>query len=222
MFNLIRADVYKLTKLMAMKILFIVTVISSLGMTLIAYLISQGKISASMSGIGFMFSDINMISILGAVIAVIIICGDFHNKTIQEAIASGSSRSTITVTKSIIFCFSLLIIMLPYALVTIIGLAIGAEFSMDSQALGFLNLLISESGIGISTTEIWRLLITSLSLFAIYISQLSITIPLALALKKPVFIVAIYYLLSILIGQLIKFNAGSPLFDSLFNLTPFG
>ncbi len=65
MYNLILADLFKLRKSMAIKILFAITTASAVAMAVMAYLIPQGKISASMSGIGFMFSDADIMSIRG-------------------------------------------------------------------------------------------------------------------------------------------------------------
>ncbi|NMC59963.1 MAG: ABC transporter permease, partial [Candidatus Methanofastidiosa archaeon] len=73
MYNLIKADLFKLRKSMAIKILLGITTVSSIAMIMMAYLLQQGKLSASASGLGFMFSDANMISILGAGVASIII-----------------------------------------------------------------------------------------------------------------------------------------------------
>jgi|GEM_PF-4582436 len=61
-----------------------------------AYMISRGKIDDSMTRIGFMFGDASMISILGAVMAGVFICGDFDNKTINDAIANGCSSDMQT------------------------------------------------------------------------------------------------------------------------------
>ena len=95
MYNLILADLFKLRKSMTIKVLFIITIVSSVIMAMMAHMISQGKINSNMSGIGFMFSDVNMIGILGAVIAGVFICGDFDNKIINDAITNGCSRFAI-------------------------------------------------------------------------------------------------------------------------------
>lgn len=106
MYNLILADLFKLCKTMAIKILFGITTVSAVIMAVMAYMIPQGKIGASMTGIGFMLSDISMISILGAVIAGVFICGDFDNKTIHDAIASGCSRGEVIGSNRILLCHS--------------------------------------------------------------------------------------------------------------------
>ena len=191
-------------------------------MVMIAYLIPQGKINASTAGIGFMFSDVNMIGILGAVIAGVFICGDFDNKTIHDAIANGYSRWAVIVSKAIVFCCAIAFILLPYVIVTGIALSTGSKFSMGSVAVGFLNLLTSEAGTAFSASQVLKLLAVMLTLIIVYVAQLSVCIPLALVLKKPVLVVAIYYGFTILFASLTGLKNSSQMFDHIFACTPYG
>lgn len=222
MYNLIWADLFKLRKSLTIKILFVISTISAVTMSIMAYFIQQGKIDSSMTGIGFMFSDVNMMTILGAVIAGVLICGDFDNKTIRDAVASGSSRGTIIISKTVVFFCAIAFLLLPYALTTGIALGTGYKFSMGSIAIGFLNLLASESGTAFSSAGILKLLAVMLTLIVVYWAQLSICIPLALLLKKPVLVVAINYGFSILCAQLMSLRGRTALFDGIFASTPFG
>lgn len=222
MFNLIMADLFKLRKSLYVKLLFIITVISSAAMCFIAYGIQHGKLASKLSGIGFMFSDVNIIGILGAVIAGIFICGDFDNKIIHDAIASGSSRGTIIISKAIAFFCSILFILLPYVLAIFISFGTGSKFSLGSKAVGFLHLLTVDGGMKYSSTDILKLLVLIFSMIIVYLSQLSICVPLALVFKKPVIVAAIYYALSILCAQLSALNNSSTIFANIFACTPFG
>lgn len=222
MYNLILADLFKLRKSMAIKILFGITTVSAVLMTVMAYHISQGNMDKGMSGVGFMLSDINMLSILGAVMAGIFICGDFDNKTIHDAIACGFSRGAVVVSKAMVFCCAIAFILLPYAITTGIALSTGSKFSMGSVAVGFLHLLTSEASAAFSASGIWKLLAVMLTLVIVYLAQLSICVPLSLVLKKPVLVVAIYYGFTILCAQLSGLRASSTLVDSFFTFTPYG
>ncbi|UVI30238.1 ABC transporter permease [Paenibacillus spongiae] len=222
MLNLIQADLFKLRESKAILILLGITTICAAAMVMMAYLIPQGKIEASMTGIGFMFSDINMISILGGVIAAIFICGDFDNKTVHNAITSGGSRGAVIVSKAALLGAALAFILLPYVIVTGIALSSGFEFSMGSVAVGFLHLLTSEASTAFSAAETGKMLAVMLTLLIVYVAQLSICIPLAFVLRKPIFVVAIYYGFSILTAQLMKISDSSPVFDRIFSSTPYG
>lgn len=222
MLNLIQADIFKLRKSVAIKILLGITTVSAAIMAVIAYLIPLGKMDAGMTGIGFMFSDINVISILGGIIAGVIICGDFENKTIHNSIANGCSRGAVIISKAFVLGFALAFILLPYAVITGIALDTGSEFSMGSVAVGFLHLLTAEGSTAFSASEIWKMFAVMLTLVIVYVAQLSICVPLAFMLKKPIFVVAIYYGFSIFTAQLLRLSESSPMFDRIFSLTPYG
>jgi ABC-2 type transport system permease protein len=222
MLNLIQADFYKMRKSLVIKILFGITTLCSLAMVIMAYLIPLDRIKEGYSGIGFMFSDINMMSILGAVIASIFICGDFDNKTIHDAISSGCSRGAIMVSKGVVFFFGLAFILLPYVIVTGIALSTGVSFDMGGVAVGFLHILTGESGIAFSASVLLRMLVAMLTLMIVYMAQLSICIPLAFTLRKPVLVIAIYYGFSILSGQLAVLSNSQKVFEKIYSCTPFG
>lgn len=220
MFNLIRADLFKMYKSQAIKILFGITTLCALAMTVMAYLIPKGLINSEITGIGFMISDISMISILGAVISGIFICGDFDNKTINDAISCGKSRIDIIVSKSIVLFCGITFILLPYAIITGIALSTRYELSMGSVGIGFLNIQSLNSGNTYQLLDYLKLLIITVSLMIVYAAQLSICVPLAFVLKKPVLVVAIFYGLSILCGQLSGLS--SSVFKRIYAFTPFG
>jgi ABC-2 type transport system permease protein len=222
MLNLIQADLFKLCKSSVIKILFGITTLSALTMVIMAYLIPKGQIPDKYTGLGFMFSDINMINILGAVIAGVFICGDFDNKTIHDAIACGCSRGAVIVSKAIVFFCAIGFILLPYAIITGIALSIGSKFDMGDVSVGFLHLLSKESGIVLSTTMLLKSLAVALTLMIVYIAQLSICVPLAIVLKRPVLVVGICYGFSILCGQLAVIADSSTAFGNIFSCTPYG
>lgn len=222
MYNLILADLFKLRKSMAIKILFMIATVSAVLVGVVAYLVPRGTIPASSTGSWFLFSDVNMISLLGAVIAGVYICGDFENKTIHDAIANGCSRGEVIVSKAVAFSFAIAFLLLPYEIVTGIGLCTGSKFSMGSIAVGFLNLLTTGAGTTISAAVLGRSLVIMLTLIIVYVAQLTVCVPLAIFLKKPVFVVAIYYALTILSAGLASLRGSSTLFDIIFGCTPFG
>jgi ABC-2 type transport system permease protein len=221
MYNMIRADLFKIGKSSAVKILFLITCISAGTMAVMAYLIQKGSIGSNMSGIGFMFSDVNMISILGAVAAGILICGDFENKSIHNAISCGRSRGTVIVSKAIAFSIVIGFVLLPYAIATGIALMTGYRFDMGS-AVGFLNILTKNSGAAMGVNDVLKLLLIMLSLMFVYAAQLSICVPIAFKLKKPVFVVAIYYGLTILFAQLTNLKDSNGILKDIFSFTPYG
>lgn len=222
MYNLISADLFKIRKSMAIKVIFAITTISAVFMSVIAYKIANGSFQANMAGIGFLFGDADIMGIFGGVLAGVYICSDFDNKTIHDAIASGCSRCTVVVSKAAAFFCAAAFIMIPYAVITGIALSTGSKFSIGSIAIGFLNLLTSDASKSLTAAGIGKLLIVSLTLIIVYAAQLSPCVFLAFVLKRPVPVVAIYYSFTILCAQLINLAKSSQVLNNIFSFTPYG
>lgn len=222
MINLIRADLFKIRKSATIKILFFVVCLCAAAMTVIAWSIAHGKINAGMSGIGFLFSDVDVISILGGVCAAVFICGDFDNKAIHDAVADGCDRLSVIVSKSIVFAGSVITLLIPYAIAVGIGIGTSSKFNLTTPGLGFLNLLMATGGKSLSAAQGWELFGIMLLLLLVYTAQLSLCLPLAMIFRKPVVVIAVYYAFSVLSGQLSVLAKNSKLFSDLFALTPYG
>lgn len=222
MLNLIRADVFKLRKSVTMKVLLGITTACAGVMTIMANLISAGKLDASLTGLGFLFSDVNVMSILGGLIAGMLICTDFDNKTIQDSIASGNSRSAIILSKASVLGLALVAILLPYVVATGIALSTGSKYDMGAVGVGFLHLLNSESAKALTTPDVVKLLGIMLTLLIVYVAQLSISVPLAFMVKKPILVIVICYAFSFLTGQLLTLADKYPLLQRICSMTPFG
>jgi ABC-2 type transport system permease protein len=222
MLNLIQADLFKLRKSIAIKVLLAITTVSAALMAVIAYLIPLGKLNDSMTGIGFLFSDVNVMGILGGCVAGLYICGDFDNKTLQDAVANGYSRGAIIVSKAVLLGISLAVILLPYAVITVIFLSTGYEFSMGAVAVGFLNVLTSDWDTLLTAPQVLKMLAVFLTLIIVYVAQFSISVPLAFVLKKPILVVAICYGFSILSAQFVRLSESSPVFKNIISSTPYG
>lgn len=219
MYNLICADLYKLRKALAMKILFLIMLFAAIGMSIIAYLVGKGQLSSSMTGIGFLLSDVHMISLIGAAAAGMFICGDFDNRTIHDAIANGYSRGEILYSKALVFLLASMFLLLPYFAATLIAIGTGANFSMDSASLGFLHLITAN--VSLASSSIGKLIVLMLTLLIVYAAQLSICIPMALGFKRPVVVIIFYYAFTLLSAQLGSLKASSKSLGDIFSLTPY-
>lgn len=222
MLNLYLADLYKMRKSTAMKILLGIAVICAVAVVVMAYLIANGKIGRNLSGINFLFSDASMVSLLGAVIAGVLICGDFDNRSIHEAITNGNSRAAVVISKAASFSTALLAIILPYAIAIGIALGTGFKFNIGASSMGFMHLLQVEAGKSLAVSDIGSLLTVMLTLAIVYIGQLSVCVLFAILIRKPVVVIALSYVLSILSGQLQLLKGNSKVFDWIFACTPFG
>ena len=116
MFNLIKADLYKMRKTKSIKILFLLCCISSTLMSVISYQLTNVNLSHDIIGIGSFFTDFQMISLVSVIFISLFICNDFDNKTIHDSISTGYSRSSIIICKTITYFISILIFLLPYVI----------------------------------------------------------------------------------------------------------
>lgn len=221
MINMIKADLYKMRKSITMKVVFLITLICSILMALMSYFIADGSLSDTYSGITFLFADANMTSILGSVLAAVFICSDFENKVISTEISSGTSRFTIIIGKIISYFIAVSIIMLPYAIVSIIGVLLKKNFSI-SQGVGFFNLLQSSQNISFSTNDVLKLIVVALVLIVVYLGQFIICIPITFKVKKPVIVVAVYYAFTVAMAQISNLAAKSDAFNNILSCTPYG
>ncbi|MDT8718857.1 ABC transporter permease [Clostridium sp. 19966] len=222
MYNLIWADLYKLRKSAAMKILFAIMVFTSIGMAILSYFIPKGQIDSNMSGICFLLADADMISIIGSLAAGIFICGDFENRIIHDAIANGSSRAQIIFSKALVFLFTSTLLLLPYAIVTIVTILTGDKFSVSSASVGFLHFIASDSGKSLAAGQLWKLIAVVITLLVVYAAQISICVPLVLGVKKPVIVLAIYYAFTIFCAQLGALSTSSKAFNLISSWIPYG
>ena len=103
MFNLIKADLYKMRKTKSIKILFLLCCISSTLMSVISYQLTNVNLSHDIIGIGSFFTDFQMISLVSVIFISLFICNDFDNKTIHDSISTGYSRSSIIICKTITY-----------------------------------------------------------------------------------------------------------------------
>lgn len=215
MFNLIKADLFKLRKSAAVRVLSFITVIGAAVMLMMAYWIPRNDSLSQFNDIGFLFSDVNVMSILGSILAGWYIGGDFDNKTTQDAVAGGYGRFTVIAGKAVVYGIGLLLLLVPYMAASGIALWSGASFDMGNVSLGYLYL--ATAGGGEAAKQIAVGLVIGLN----YLAQLSICLPLAFALKRPVFVVGIYYAFSMAIAQLSRLSEDVPAMKFLFSLSPY-
>ncbi|MEO4052530.1 hypothetical protein [Solibacillus sp. CAU 1738] len=216
MFNLVRSDLYKTTHSKIFWILLTITIACSIAMFSISYGIGNNSLNMSLGSVGFLISDMNMMTIIGAVLATFLICSDFDTKNIHHPIISGYSRMQIVVSKAIVFWILLFTLAIPFIVVTFIGLTMDTTFSMGGVAAGYLSILTTSTS-GTFGQSIVILLIMTM----VYFAQLCVCLLLAFTLRKAVLVVAGYYMLSMFLGQVASFPETFELLHNIISYTPF-
>lgn len=223
MINMMKADLFKLGKSKSIKILFLISLATSIIMLTMAYFISTGKMVKELAELGFLFTDISMINLLSGILAGSIICSDFKNKSFHHAIASGKSRLYIVTSKVLVFLCAVGILILPYAVVTGVAFTLDEKIMLNGLAeAGLMNLIKVHSGTVLSSSGIFKLIGVILSIFLLYMAQVSFCLPFAFLIKKPSVVVGLNYGFSMFFGNLVKYRDSSPIFKAVFDCTPYG
>ncbi|WP_101773275.1 ABC transporter permease [Peptostreptococcus faecalis] len=213
MINLMKCEVLKARKSLPIKILTILIIVLSVAMAF-SHLNYVGspyvkELNIPLEGYNTFFSSMNdsaTIELLGIMIASILVCTDFENRTIQSEISAGYSRLQILLSKVIVFGITFFFVYLPIPLLraTIQGLLykFGREMTMETithMALSFGVVILI--GIAINT----------------------MTILLAFIIKKSVITIGASIVIITLVGNaFLSFGSVSDDFRGFLSKTPIG
>lgn len=220
MFNLIRADLYSIRKSKVIKILFCIVSVCSITMAVVSHLMAVGKVSLDSAGNASALGEPMMMSLIGAVLAGVFICGDFENKTIHDAISCGSGRRTIIVSKAISYFIVIAFMMIPYFVVTIIGVCMDFEYTLYMRS-SFLGILSNVSSIEVASQMIFKILAITLTLMLVYASQMSICVALSFLIRKSILTVGICFGIPLLINLIMGLGNNVQILADFFSYTPF-
>ena len=210
MYNLIRCELFKLRKSRLFLLILALVVVYSVVMSILTYSsVQYGGGSEVVQGIDMYFEQLSnylLVAVAESLIATTYVCGDFDNKTIQDSIACGRSRSSIIFSKSLVYFLTIFIISL---IVPIISSAV------ISTAYGF--------GMQFSMASILKLTaITLITSFA-YSACLSPCILLSFLSRKPVVVLAGgIFVLYLGISFLKDAARIEPAISSVLSFTPYG
>lgn len=210
--SLIQADLYKIFKSTSTWVVVCVAVLSAAVLAASAYYVNDGTITVeTASGTLSLFTEPQMIALLGSMLAGIVLCTDFDNKQIESAVSVGHSRSSIAAGKMISLLMLTALIYLPYILVMFILPLTNLEF-MNFLPTPVLNTIAEDSGFPNT------LVVASTTLLLLF-SQLTISILYMFLLKKPVLVIAATYMTILILGPISNLN---DTLSSIMSYTPYG
>lgn len=209
-YNLLRCELFKLRKSkLFLLILGVVIAYSALTSVLRYSSIQYGGGSEAIQGIDMYFEQLSnylLIAVAGSLIATTYICMDFDNKTIQDAIACGCSRSSIVLSKSLIYFFTIFI--------TTVSISVASSVII-SMAYGF--------GMEFSVASIFKLIAITLTTSFAYSACLSPCILLSFLSRKPVVVLAGgIFILFLGISFLKDAAQMEPAILTILSFTPYG
>lgn len=190
MLNMIKADIYKLSRMQVVKICIFTSIVCTCGIAYMLHGVYNGIYSLDASSAFALVSDTMIITILGAILTGALICGDFESKNIHDEIACGNGRFVIVITKTISISLLMILLVLPYVLMSTIGFASNMGFAIYTGVpSAFLNILSNVSGVEIINEYILKSVVLSLLITLTYIAKISICIPLAFMTRKSIVVI---------------------------------
>lgn len=222
MINLIQSDFYKLSKSRTIKILFIIMWIAAGVVASVSYLMAQGKVGYELSGPISGLTDIMMVAIVGPFLAGIYICTDFDNKSINDAISScGSSRMTVIMSKALVYYLLVILMLVPYAVVTVIGFASGAEFSKPFAASVFLSILANPTHLSFTASVFGKMVAIMLVMMITYASEMTVCVFLSFILRKSSLVIFIGFVIILVLQILGGLGTKVEVVEQILSYTPF-
>jgi ABC-2 type transport system permease protein len=190
MFNLIKADIYKLSKMNVVRISILASTVCALVVAFMLHGVYQGTYSLEASSAFALVSDTMIITILGSILIGTLICGSFESKNIHDEIACGYGRIAIVITKAISITLLVILLSLPYVLISVIGFASQVGFGVYvGIPSAFFNILSNVSGVEITGANIFKSIILGILITLSYIAKLSICIPVAFKSTKSIVVI---------------------------------
>ena len=145
MMNVLRADMLKFKKSMALKVIFLISGAGAVLMVIVARLFRDGTLGMNAAGNASFLADPQMVALLGTVAAGMFLCGDFENKTVQDAVSGGIGRSQLVLGKAFSYFLIIFLLILPYFAVTAASFIIDSQYQLYIPSV-FLTLICRESG----------------------------------------------------------------------------
>lgn len=221
MINLIKADFYKINRSMIYKVLFLISSICAAVTTVISHLINNGDIDMSSGASAAMLTDVVMLSLINSVLAGQMVCGDFDNKLIQSSLTGCSGRFTVVCAKMFTYSVMVVIMTLPYAICTIVGVCMGSGFSAPFSASSYLKILFESNTVEFSAESLLKYIVITVIMMLVYAAQSGIMFAIGFFMKnKALLTTAISFIISTLIGMstsMITSEAG----NDFLSLTPY-
>lgn len=222
--NIIKSDLYRIVRSTTFWVCLLITSICAVLITVISHFIATGTFGQEFIGTASGLMDNMIINIAAPMVIATYLCGDFQNKTIHDAILYGHGRKAIIWSKFVPFVVVVMVLVLPYAVCTLIGFVMNGTFSLDfANAIdsSYMMMLAKKAEFSVNLDTILKLLLCLLVLGIMYCSRISLIFLLAVKIRKPVPVVGIGILLEIGLGIMAAVANGNEVVKACLGWTPF-
>lgn len=217
MINQLRADLYLVPR-SAVAALCLLTVSITAGLyTWLHYLLATGEVGAAAAGDMQGLSDVLLVSLLGPLLYGVVVSQPFSTKSVHNALL-GSSRAAFVASKTVTAALLVAALSLPYGVAVLVGRATGAQF-VTTIHTGF-SLALGEPG-ALTWPAVGQVLAITLTSALLAAAKLSVCLPLAFWLRRPLVVMAFGFVWSFIADLLADFASRVDVLDALIRLSPF-
>lgn len=217
MSKLLKATLYRMSKSQGAKIAVCITTLAAVLYYVLAYMTGQGSILAEQAGSVTGLGDAMVLWLFGPLLTGLIIGSDFEKKTIHGAISYGRGR--IVLNYMLVYAAAIFVLVLPYTLGSVICIAAGVDMTGAEKVVISAYLYnVLHAGEGLS---LGKAILSYVALAFVYIGQISICIPVAIKVKKPIAVTAFGFFFGMITALLATLAKKVTVLDSLYELTPY-
>ncbi|MBQ7780735.1 MAG: hypothetical protein IJ405_01750 [Lachnospiraceae bacterium] len=215
--NLLKATLYRVWKSSGVKIVFMITVVVAALYYMCGNMVAGGSIDAAGAGSVTGLGDAMILWIFGPLVTAMVIGSDFENKTIHGAIGYG--RGKVIVNDMLVYAICMLVLTLPYILGSVLCLAggvnmEGAQMTAVSACMDTVIRYNETYGVG-------KVILTYLAFACVTVGQISICVPVAVKVKKPVIVTAFGFFFGMITALLATLASKVEAFQNVYKLTPY-
>lgn len=219
MANLLRADLFRLRHSTGVLVCLIVAVASAAGYVYLSHAMATGALDASAANSASVVSDVMIVNLLGSLLVGLLVSHDFETKAIHDALLA-SSRATFVAAKAVMAAGLVMALVAPYGIAALVGFVSGGEFALFLPT-PFLDVVANEAGLAVDAGSIASVVAVAAVTSLRYAALLSICVPLAFALRKPVAVMAIGFAWGFVADFLVSLTDDSAVIGPLVALTPY-
>lgn len=216
MYNLFQAEMFKIRYSPTFKISLLVATVCAFVLIYLSYGIGTGEVDASVGAGASGLSDVMIVSLLGSLLAGVILSNDFDNKTIHDALLS-ESRASVVGSKTLIFILAVVVLVLPYLVAGLIGYASGWHFAAFMPNV-FIEMAAAGTGDDVSFGQT---LSVGFVMLLVYVGRLSICLPVAFLVRRPMAVLGIGFVSAFVFDLLIGASEGIAVLEAIVGNTPW-
>ncbi len=215
--NLLKATLYRVWKSSGVKIVFVLTVLVAAPYYICGSMVAGGSIDAAGAGSVTGLGDAMILWIFGPLVTAMIIGSDFENKTIHGAIGYGRGR--IIANDMFVYAICVLVLTLPYILGSVICLigGVNMEGAQMTAVSACMDTVIRYN----ETYGVGKAILTYLAFACVTIGQISICVPVAVKVKKPVIVTAFGFFFGMITALIATLAAKVEALQNVYKLTPY-